>query len=127
MTAKVFIDGAVGTTGLEIRERLAGREEFALLQLSDAERKDVRSRAEALNEADEWTRNNIQTVAAQLSPSVGLSPSVLAVSLKRESYGILPISDEVIASQQRIADTFLGLGLLPKAITVSDVQRRPGS
>jgi sulfonate transport system substrate-binding protein len=52
---------------------------------------------------------------------------VLAVSLTRESYGILPISDEVIASQQRIADTFLGLGLLPKAITVSDVQRRPGS
>jgi sulfonate transport system substrate-binding protein len=82
---------------------------------------------EALNEADEWTRNNIQTVAAQLSASIGLPPSVLAVSLKRESYGILPISDEVIASQQRIADTFLGLGLLPKAITVSDVQRKPGS
>jgi sulfonate transport system substrate-binding protein len=82
---------------------------------------------EALNEADEWTRNNIQTVAAQLSPSVGLPPSVLAVSLQRESYGILPISDEVIASQQRIADTFLGLGLLPKAVTVSDVQRKPGS
>ena len=82
---------------------------------------------EALNEADEWTRNNIQTVAAQLSASIGLPPSVLAVSLKRESYGILPISDEVIASQQRIADTFVGLGLLPKAITVSDVQRKPGS
>ena len=82
---------------------------------------------EALNEADEWTRNNIQTVAAQLGASIGLPPSVLAVSLKRESYGILPISDEVIASQQRIADTFVGLGLLPKAITVSDVQRKPGS
>src|SRR6202048_2360091 len=81
---------------------------------------------EALNEADEWTRNNIQTVAAQLSASIGLPPSVLAVSLKRESYGILPISDEVIASQQRIADTFVGLGLLPKAITVSDLQRKPG-
>jgi len=52
MAAKVFIDGAVGTTGLEIRERLAGREEFALLQLSDAERKDMRARAAALNEAD---------------------------------------------------------------------------
>ena len=82
---------------------------------------------EALNEADNWTRNNIEAVAAQLSPSVGLPPSVLAVSLKRESYGILPISDEVIASQQRIADTFVALGLLPKAVTVSDVQRKPGS
>jgi sulfonate transport system substrate-binding protein len=82
---------------------------------------------EALNEADEWTKNNIQTVAAQLSASIGLPPSVLAVSLKREAYGILPISDEAIASQQRVADTLLGLGLLPKAITVSDVQRKPGS
>jgi sulfonate transport system substrate-binding protein len=81
---------------------------------------------EALNEADEWTKNNIEAVAEQLSPSVGLPASVLAVSLTRESYGILPINDEVIASQQRIADTFAGLGLLPKAITVSDLQRKPG-
>jgi sulfonate transport system substrate-binding protein len=82
---------------------------------------------EALNEADDWTKNNVEAVAEQLSPSVGLPASVLAVSLKRESYGILPISDDVIASQQRIADTFFGLGLLPKTITVSDVQRKPGS
>jgi sulfonate transport system substrate-binding protein len=82
---------------------------------------------EALNEADDWTKNNIEAVAEQLSPSVGLPASVLAVSLKREAYGILPISDAVIASQQRIADTFFGLGLLPKAITVSDLQRKPGS
>ena len=82
---------------------------------------------EALNEADEWAKNNIETVAEQLSPSVGLPASVLAVSLRRESDGLKPISDEVIASQQRIADTFHALGLLPKAIKVSDVQRKPGS
>ena len=80
----------------------------------------------ALDEADGWARNNIQAVAEQLSPSVGLPVSVLAQSLKRESYGILPISDDVIASQQRIADTFVSLGLLPKAITVSDLQRKTG-
>jgi sulfonate transport system substrate-binding protein len=82
---------------------------------------------EALNEADEWTKNHIEAVAEQLSPSVGLPASVLATSLKRESYGILPINNEVIASQQRIADTFFALGLLPKAITVSDLQRKQGS
>ena len=82
---------------------------------------------EALNETDDWTKNNIDAVAEQLSPSVGLSAAVLAVSLKRESYGILPINGEVIASQQRIADTFHALGLLPKAITVSDLQRKSGS
>jgi N-acetyl-gamma-glutamyl-phosphate reductase len=52
MVAKVFIDGAAGTTGLEIHERLGGRDEFSLQRLSDADRKDPRARAAALNEAD---------------------------------------------------------------------------
>jgi sulfonate transport system substrate-binding protein len=82
---------------------------------------------EALKEVDEWTKNNIDKVAEQLSPSVGLPAPVLAVSLRRESYGIKPISDDVIASQQRIADTFLQLKLLPRAIKVSDIQRKPGT
>lgn len=50
--AKVFIDGAAGTTGLEIRERLAGRRDLELVQLSGAERKDIGARGEALNECD---------------------------------------------------------------------------
>jgi N-acetyl-gamma-glutamyl-phosphate reductase len=52
MTKTVFIDGAAGTTGLEIAERLAGRDEFALITLPDAERKDPARRADALNSAD---------------------------------------------------------------------------
>ena len=52
MTAKVFIDGAAGTTGLEIRERLAGRVDIELLTLAEAERKDPRARADALNRAN---------------------------------------------------------------------------
>jgi len=52
MTMQVFIDGAAGTTGLEIAERLAGRAEFALITLDDARRKDDVARAEAINAAD---------------------------------------------------------------------------
>ncbi|KHK92472.1 N-acetyl-gamma-glutamyl-phosphate reductase [Novosphingobium malaysiense] len=52
MGASVFIDGAAGTTGLEIAERLAGRSEFDLVILTDEKRKDDAARAEALNDAD---------------------------------------------------------------------------
>ena len=50
--AKIFIDGAAGTTGLEIRERLAGRAGLSLIALGEAERKDARARKAALNDAD---------------------------------------------------------------------------
>ncbi|KTE40703.1 MULTISPECIES: N-acetyl-gamma-glutamyl-phosphate reductase [unclassified Sphingopyxis] len=52
MTYTVFIDGAAGTTGLEIAERLAGRAEFSLLTLDEARRKDADARRAALNDAD---------------------------------------------------------------------------
>ena len=52
MTAAVLIDGAAGTTGLEIAARLGGRSEFSLITLADDRRKDARARAEALNDAD---------------------------------------------------------------------------
>lgn len=49
---RLFIDGAVGTTGLEIRERLAKRDEFELIVLDDAQRKDESARHDALHAAD---------------------------------------------------------------------------
>jgi N-acetyl-gamma-glutamyl-phosphate reductase len=52
MTAQVFIDGAAGTTGLEIEARLAGRREYALIRLEDAKRRDAAARRDALNAAD---------------------------------------------------------------------------
>ena len=52
MTHRVFIDGAAGTTGLEIADRLADRSEFDLIVLDEARRKDAGARREALNEAD---------------------------------------------------------------------------
>lgn len=52
MSVKVFIDGAVGTTGLEIGDRLAGRSDVRIVTLPDDRRKDPAARAEALNAAD---------------------------------------------------------------------------
>ena len=49
---RIFIDGAAGTTGLEIETRLSGRAEFDLLKLDDARRKDAGARRDALNAAD---------------------------------------------------------------------------
>jgi N-acetyl-gamma-glutamyl-phosphate reductase len=52
MTISVFVDGAVGTTGLEIHQRLSGRAELSLIALDEAQRKNASARKEALNDAD---------------------------------------------------------------------------
>ena len=52
MTARVFIDGEAGTTGLQISARLEDRDDVELLHLADGERKDPAKRADLLNAAD---------------------------------------------------------------------------
>jgi N-acetyl-gamma-glutamyl-phosphate reductase len=49
---KIFIDGGAGTTGLEIRERLAGHRSVELITLPNDRRKDASARRDALNGAD---------------------------------------------------------------------------
>jgi N-acetyl-gamma-glutamyl-phosphate reductase len=52
MTHTVFIDGEAGTTGLQIRQRLAGRRDLSVLSIDPGKRKDPGARAELLNGAD---------------------------------------------------------------------------
>ncbi len=52
MVAKIFIDGESGTTGLQIRERLAGRRDLEVLSIAPEKRKDQDERKRLLNAAD---------------------------------------------------------------------------
>ena len=52
MTAKIFIDGEAGTTGLQIRERLEGRRDIEIVSIDADKRKDAESRRALLNGAD---------------------------------------------------------------------------
>ena len=52
MSVRVFIDGAAGTTGLDIAQRLGSRADITLVTLDEARRKDANARADALRSAD---------------------------------------------------------------------------
>ena len=52
MKPAVFIDGEAGTTGLQIRSRLAGRQDLEVLSIDPDKRKDTAERARLLNAAD---------------------------------------------------------------------------
>ena len=52
MKKMVFIDGQHGTTGLKINERLNGRNDIELIEITEAARKDPQAKEKLLNEAD---------------------------------------------------------------------------
>ncbi len=52
MKPKIFIDGEHGTTGLQIRQRLAGRDDLDMLSIPEAERRNAGLREEMLGSAD---------------------------------------------------------------------------
>jgi sulfonate transport system substrate-binding protein len=76
---------------------------------------------------DEWAKGKEKTVAEELSAGVGIPAPVLEIALKRQTFGVRPIDYGVIAEQQRIADTFYALGLLPKPVVVANAVRKPSS
>jgi sulfonate transport system substrate-binding protein len=80
-----------------------------------------------LSEVDDWAKADIAAVAEALSPSTGIPAPILQLALARQSYGIRPLDEATIAEQQRIADTFHALGLLPKPVTIASAVKRIGS
>ncbi len=81
----------------------------------------------ALGETAAWVSQDIPAAARTLSPGVGIPAPILEVAMRRQAYGVRPLDAAVTAEQQRIADTFHGLGLIPRAIRVSDAVRQTGA
>jgi len=80
----------------------------------------IRAVLDEIGKTDAWAEKHQAEVASLLAPRTGLPPAVLHVALARLGYGVAPITPDIVANQQRIADTFFKAGLLPKSIAVRD-------
>ncbi|MFD1331592.1 sulfonate ABC transporter substrate-binding protein [Methylopila musalis] len=75
---------------------------------------------EELRKVEDWVAKDPKAAAEELAPIVGIPSSLLVTAVARTGLGVAPLTPEVVAAQQKIADTFLELKLLPKPITVSE-------
>ncbi|WP_229509272.1 sulfonate ABC transporter substrate-binding protein [Massilia sp. CCM 8734] len=112
--ARVLADG----TGLVSNHQFY----LAARPYAEAQPEIVRIVIEELAKVDEWGSKNIKDVTAILSAQTGLESSIVELAAQRYSYGVKPVTPEVIREQQKIADVFAKLKLIPKPIVVKDAQ-----
>ncbi len=74
-----------------------------------------------LTVAATWAENNRDAVAKSLHEVTGVPLDIQTLAASRASFAIGSLSEDVIETQQRVADSFYKLGLIPKPIAVRDI------
>ncbi|MBC8130304.1 MAG: sulfonate ABC transporter substrate-binding protein [Rhizobiaceae bacterium] len=75
----------------------------------------------ALGEAGAWANANKDGVAQALSDATGVPVEIQKLTAERGEFTVTPVTDEIVATQQTVADRFAKLGLIPSPITVKDI------
>ena len=88
---------------------------------ADNNAKVVKVIVEELARLDGWAKQNLKEVASQLSSQIGLDATIVKVAADRGTYDVRPLDAKVVAEQQRIADTFYQLKLIPKKLVVKEI------
>ena len=78
----------------------------------------LRIAIEEVNAIDTWASKNKDAAAAELSAVLGLDNSITDLYLSRARFGTAPVTREILAEQQAIADTFFDLKLIPKKLNL---------
>ena len=72
-----------------------------------------------------WIRQNSAEATQQVAPLLGLAPEITRTAVERQAYGAQLITPAVVEAQQKIADTFSDLKLIPKKLSIKDVIWNP--
>lgn len=67
-----------------------------------------------------WLKKNLREAAQLIAPQQGLPVEVVELALQRYEFNVKPITPQIAADQQKIANSFHALKLIPKAIQVQD-------
>lgn len=112
----------IGARVLADGRSLVSNHQFYLASRPYADKKPqvIAAIIDELVKLDVWAAQSAKEVAAVLAPHIGLDVGIAELAASRFAYGIKPISAAVAAEQQKIADTFFNLKLIPKAIRITD-------
>ena len=78
----------------------------------------LRIALQEINGIDAWVGHNKEAAAAELSKVLGLDTSITSLYVNRVRFGVAPVTRDILAEQQEIADTFHTLKLIPKKLNL---------
>ncbi|MGG3832049.1 MULTISPECIES: hypothetical protein [Geobacillus] len=80
----------------------------------------VQTVIDQLNKVHQEIHSSPEEAAQLLAKETKIGTEIWKRTLSRRGYGVFPLTKEVVDAQQRIADRFYEVGLIPKRIEVKD-------
>jgi sulfonate transport system substrate-binding protein len=68
-----------------------------------------------------WAEAHRDDVARSLSAVTGIALDIQTIAANRSAFAVGPITEDIIATQQGVADRFFKLGLIPRQIEIRDI------
>lgn len=68
-----------------------------------------------------WAEQHRDQVAKSLATVTGIPLDIQTIAANRSAFAVGPVTDDIIATQQGVADRFYKLGLIPKPILIRDI------
>jgi sulfonate transport system substrate-binding protein len=81
----------------------------------------------SLTESETWSQDHIDEVAKLIAGETGLPEEVIVTVENRRKVGVEPITPEIVAEQQKLADLFFDIGLIPEKIDIRAATLLPQS
>jgi sulfonate transport system substrate-binding protein len=81
----------------------------------------VAQAVEILAGVGSWSAAHPEAVARLASEATGLPIEATRRAIARTAFDVVPLTDAITAQQQRVADRFHRLGLIPRAVAVRDI------
>lgn len=117
INARVLIDGT------EVNKQ--GGYYLASRKFATENPETIKAILEEIKTLEDWSDKNRDEVAATLSPVLGIDLETMKTATQRRKFGVVPIDSNLVALQQKVADKFYELKLIPKQIDVKEAMLSP--
>ncbi|HLO87805.1 MAG TPA: sulfonate ABC transporter substrate-binding protein [Nostocaceae cyanobacterium] len=85
----------------------------------------IKAIIEEIQKLEEWSDQNRDEVAEVLASTLGIELETMKKATNRRKFGVVGIDQALITEQQKVADTYYELKLIPKKINVKEAMLTP--